>query len=80
VPKVTIPEQELMYSGHVACPGCGGALVMRYLLKALGPRTIVSIPAYLGQRWTRLESKMSQLWVSLEMEAQQTSEFKPFQV
>lgn len=43
--KLTIPAQELMYPGHAACPGCGAALSMRLLLKALGPRTIASIPA-----------------------------------
>ncbi len=43
--KLTIPAQELMYSGHAACPGCGPALAMRLLLKGLGPRTILSIPA-----------------------------------
>jgi 2-oxoisovalerate ferredoxin oxidoreductase beta subunit len=43
--KLTIPFPELMYSGHAACPGCGPALAMRLLLKGLGPRTIVSIPA-----------------------------------
>lgn len=43
--KLTIPEIELMTSGHMGCLGCGGCLVMRYLLKALGPRTTVNIPA-----------------------------------
>ena len=43
--KLTIPSQELMYAGHSACPGCGPALSMRLLLKGLGPRTIVSVPA-----------------------------------
>jgi 2-oxoisovalerate ferredoxin oxidoreductase beta subunit len=43
--KLTIPSQELMYAGHSACPGCGPALAMRLLLKGLGPRTIVSVPA-----------------------------------
>jgi 2-oxoisovalerate ferredoxin oxidoreductase beta subunit len=43
--KLTIPAQELMYRGHAACPGCGPALAMRLLLKGLGPRTILSIPA-----------------------------------
>ena len=43
--KLTLPAQELMYSGHAACPGCCGALAMRLVLKGLGPRTIVSIPA-----------------------------------
>jgi 2-oxoisovalerate ferredoxin oxidoreductase beta subunit len=45
MPRFSIPEQELVYSGHVACPGCGGGLAIRYMLKALGPKTIVSIPA-----------------------------------
>ncbi len=40
-----VPAQELMYSGHLACPGCGGPLAMRYALKALGENTIVIIPA-----------------------------------
>ncbi len=43
--KLTLPDTERMYSGHAACPGCGPALSMRLLLKGLGPRTIVSIPA-----------------------------------
>jgi len=43
--KLTIPAVELMYPGHAACPGCGAALAMRLVLKALGPRTILSIPA-----------------------------------
>jgi len=43
--KLTIPEAEYMYRGHAACPGCGAALAMRLLLKGLGPRTILSIPA-----------------------------------
>jgi len=45
MPRFSIPERELVYSGHVACPGCGGGLAVRYLLKALGPRTVMSIPA-----------------------------------
>ena len=43
--KLTIPEQEIMSPGHLACQGCGATLAMRYTLKALGPKTIVSIPA-----------------------------------
>jgi 2-oxoisovalerate ferredoxin oxidoreductase beta subunit len=43
--KLTLPAAELMYSGHAACPGCGAALSMRLLLKGLGPRAILSIPA-----------------------------------
>jgi len=40
-----VPERELMVSGHLACPGCGGSLAMRLVLKALGPNTIVVMPA-----------------------------------
>ena len=43
--KPRIPEQELMCSGHLACPGCGASLSMRYALKALGEKTMVIIPA-----------------------------------
>ncbi|MEW6231357.1 MAG: 3-methyl-2-oxobutanoate dehydrogenase subunit beta [Chloroflexota bacterium] len=40
-----IPEEEYMYSGDVACPGCGAGLAMRLALKALGSRTILVLPA-----------------------------------
>ncbi len=43
--KDQIPRQELLTSGHLACPGCGGALAMRLVLKAMGPQTIVVLPA-----------------------------------
>src|SRR4030042_1261101 len=43
--KLPLPEPELMYSGHVGCLGCGACHAMRYMLKAAGPRTILSIPA-----------------------------------
>jgi len=43
--KTTIPEEEFTYPGGTGCPGCGANLVMRYLLKGLGERTILSIPA-----------------------------------
>ncbi|MBC7364437.1 MAG: 3-methyl-2-oxobutanoate dehydrogenase subunit beta [Candidatus Aminicenantes bacterium] len=42
---VTIPREELMSPGHLACQGCGAALAMRLALKALGQKTIVCIPA-----------------------------------
>ncbi|NOY76528.1 MAG: 3-methyl-2-oxobutanoate dehydrogenase subunit beta [Calditrichaeota bacterium] len=44
-PKPRIPEEEYIYPGHLACPGCGASLSMRYALKALGPKTMVVIPA-----------------------------------
>jgi 2-oxoisovalerate ferredoxin oxidoreductase beta subunit len=43
--RTTIPEEEFAHPGSTGCPGCGANLVMRYLLKGLGGRTIVSIPA-----------------------------------
>jgi len=43
--KLTIPAQEWVRSGHSACPGCAPALAVRLLLKGLGPRTLVSMPA-----------------------------------
>ncbi len=39
------PKEELMHSGHLACQGCGGSMIMRHVLKALGSDTIVVIPA-----------------------------------
>ncbi|HPU94145.1 MAG TPA: 3-methyl-2-oxobutanoate dehydrogenase subunit beta [Candidatus Saccharicenans sp.] len=42
---ITIPREELMSSGHLACQGCGATLAMRYALKALGQKTILCIPA-----------------------------------
>lgn len=41
----SLPQIELMHSGHAGCPGCGAAIAMRFALKALGPKTIVVIPA-----------------------------------
>ncbi len=43
--RLSIPGEELMRSGHSACPGCGATLVMRYLLKGLGNKTIMTVPA-----------------------------------
>jgi len=40
-----IPREELFNPGHPACPGCGAAPSMRLALKALGPKTMVVIPA-----------------------------------
>ena len=38
-------QRELMSPGNLACPGCGASLAMRYALNALGPRTMVIMPA-----------------------------------
>ncbi len=43
--RLTIPAEEYMRAGHSACPGCAATLVMRYMLKGLGPNTIVTVPA-----------------------------------
>ena len=43
--KDAIPRDELLDSGHLACPGCGAPIAMRLVLKALGPKTIVVLPA-----------------------------------
>ncbi|NJD03690.1 MAG: pyruvate synthase subunit beta, partial [Ruminiclostridium sp.] len=43
--KLTIPQEELITSGHTACQGCGAMLAMRYALKALGPKTMISVSA-----------------------------------
>ncbi len=40
-----LPERELVSPGHLACQGCGAALAMRLVLKVLGPRTVVVLPA-----------------------------------
>src|SRR5205814_159124 len=36
-----VPYDELFVSGHRTCQGCESALVMRHMVKASGPRTIV---------------------------------------
>lgn len=38
-------ESEMLYSGHNACPGCGAALAVRYLTKALGPNLAIVLTA-----------------------------------
>jgi pyruvate ferredoxin oxidoreductase beta subunit/2-oxoisovalerate ferredoxin oxidoreductase beta subunit len=40
-----LDDTELYTPGGVACPGCGGALAMRHILRAMGPDTVVVIPA-----------------------------------
>ena len=43
--KHPAPAEELLSSGHFACPGCGVALSMRLTLKVLGERTRMVVPA-----------------------------------
>ncbi|MEW5909270.1 MAG: thiamine pyrophosphate-dependent enzyme [Thermodesulfobacteriota bacterium] len=40
-----IPSEDYVYPGHLACPGCGAAIAMKFALKALGRKTMVVLPA-----------------------------------
>ncbi len=62
--KDRIPREELVASGHVACPGCGGSLAMRLVLKALGPKTIVTMPACC---WTIVSGPFPQTALSVPL-------------
>lgn len=42
---IQMPSEELLEPGHLACPGCGAALAMRWVLKALSRETVLVIPA-----------------------------------
>ncbi len=39
------PKEEYILKGNASCPGCGAALLLRHVLKALGPDSILIIPA-----------------------------------
>ncbi|MFW6160420.1 MAG: 3-methyl-2-oxobutanoate dehydrogenase subunit beta [Acidobacteriota bacterium] len=43
--RLSLPPEEHMHSGNLACQGCGASLAMRYFLKALGQKTALCIPA-----------------------------------
>ena len=43
--QLTIPQEDYLNPGHLGCPGCGASIAMKLALKALGPKTIVVIPA-----------------------------------
>jgi len=40
-----LPRREFILPGTAACPGCGLTLALRHVLKALGDRTILVVPA-----------------------------------
>ncbi|MFX1477151.1 MAG: thiamine pyrophosphate-dependent enzyme [Promethearchaeota archaeon] len=42
---IDLPEEEYIYPGTRACAGCGMALIYRIALKALGSKTIITVPA-----------------------------------
>lgn len=39
-----IEETPVFSSGHNACPGCGEALAIRYVLNSMGPKTVAVVP------------------------------------
>jgi len=43
--ELELSDREFMHSGHVGCPGCGAAIAMRFLLKALGDKMMMVLPA-----------------------------------
>jgi pyruvate/2-oxoacid:ferredoxin oxidoreductase beta subunit len=43
--KLKVTKEEYMYQGHTACPGCTAPQAMRYVLKVLGKKTVISMPA-----------------------------------
>ena len=42
---IDLPQEEWILPGHRLCAGCAAALAYRIALKALGPNTIVTVPA-----------------------------------
>jgi len=42
---IELPAKEAIHPGHLACPGCGAVIAMRFVLKGLGDKTIMAIPA-----------------------------------
>ncbi|MFH1080000.1 MAG: thiamine pyrophosphate-dependent enzyme [Pseudomonadota bacterium] len=38
-------DREFVHPGHVGCPGCGATIAMRFVLKALGEKTMMVLPA-----------------------------------
>ena len=45
IEKMKFQENEYMYPGHFACQGCGAPLAMRYVIRVLGKKTVIVIPA-----------------------------------
>ena len=38
-------KQDLIHPGHLACPGCGAAIAMKFALKGIGHKSIIVLPA-----------------------------------
>jgi pyruvate/2-oxoacid:ferredoxin oxidoreductase beta subunit len=43
--ELDVLDREYMYSGHLGCAGCGAAIAMRFVLKALEEKTVMVLPA-----------------------------------
>ena len=43
--QLKVTDQDYFMPGHLACPGCGAAIAMKFALKALGEKTIVVMAA-----------------------------------
>ncbi len=43
--NIDIPDIDLAEPGNMSCPGCGASIAMNLALKALGPETVLVIPA-----------------------------------
>lgn len=41
----TVPSEEILSSGHLACPGCGAAIAMQMAMKSLGDKVMIIAPA-----------------------------------
>jgi len=44
-----IMDREFVHSGHVGLPGCGATIAMRFVLKALGEKTIMVLRPAAGR-------------------------------
>ena len=56
-----IPDIDYLYPGHVACPGCGAAIAMKFALKVLGEKDRGCDPrVLLGGYFRRLPTDQSQ--------------------
>ena len=42
---IEVPAKESIHPGHLACPGCGAVIAMRFVLKGIGDKAIMAIPA-----------------------------------
>ncbi len=43
--RLSLPVEEVMQPGHLACPGCAAPILLRTFLRLAGPRMVLCIPA-----------------------------------